>query len=93
MLTIEDLRREAGGVPRLSAIGFGGLLVATVADVGAHVLAAGHDAHESGFTTLELASHVAVLLSMVLILVGVVADGVLTARARRRADRTRKDVA
>lgn len=93
MLTIERLRIDAADVPPLAAIGLGGLLVATVADIVSHVLAAEHDAHERGFAPLELASHVALLVSMVLILVGVVAGGAITARARRRADRTRKDVA
>ena len=93
MFTIEDLRREAGGVPPLSAIGLGGLLAATFADVAAHFLSAGHDAHVEGFSAFELAGHIGVLVSMVLILVGVVVDGVRISRARRRAERTRKDVA
>ena len=78
MLTIE-LRSERHW-PVLTKAGLAGLGLAGLADVIAH-----------GFGSAETAAHLGAFVSMVLVLLGVVADGVRTSRARSRARTTRKE--
>ena len=93
MLTIETSRRKARAIPGLIRIGLVVLVVAGFADVTAHLMAAqagqvtsaAHGSgHAGGHTPDELAAHVAVLVGMVLILLGVVVDGVKQTRLGQR---------
>ncbi len=93
MLTIERLRRTAKEVPLLAGAGLAGLLVAGAADLIAHLQVSVDGGHVHGFSAFEVAAHVGVLVSMVLILVGVVVDGARHSRVRHRARDKRKGVA
>jgi hypothetical protein len=84
MLSIDRLRDELPHLPALARAGLVGLLVSAVADVPAHITASGHGGHGGPFDPGDVIAHVGVLVSMSLILVGVVVDGV---RARRRTIR------
>jgi hypothetical protein len=88
MLVIEWFR----GLGRLPALVKAGLVVmalAGLADVVAHLEAVDHVGHLHSHTTTESAAHLAGLLSMVVIFVGVVIDGVRQGRARRRVPASR----
>lgn len=75
MLTIENLARELRSLPTLIWLGVVLLLGGGVADVVAHLWAAGAD-HEHGFTPSEFSAHVVVVVGMVIVLLGVVVHGV-----------------
>ena len=106
MLTIEADRRGGqrdagelrglGALPLLVRIGLVVLVLGGVADVAAHLAAAGqagHAAgHSAGHTPDELAAHLQLFVGMVLILLGVVVDGVRQARLDPRASSSRKGV-
>jgi hypothetical protein len=85
MLAIERLVREVRRLPVISRTGLAVLVLGGVADLVAHIgaLAATDAHHGHGFTPGELAAHVVVFVGMVLILVGVVADGVRRTRIGR----------
>lgn len=94
MLTIENLRRGAEDVPSPARAGLGGLLVAGVTDLIAHLQVGEVAGHVHQHTSTELSAHLAGFVSMVIVLAGVVLDGVRQQRARRRSpERTRKGVA
>jgi hypothetical protein len=72
-------------VPRLTKAGAATILVGLMADLVEHTLVPhAHDAVVAGFPVGEHAAHLVVLIGMVMVLAGVVADGV---RAARRLDR------
>lgn len=84
MLIIEHLR----GLTRLPGLVKVGLVVMAVAgmtDIMAHLEAVDHVGHLHTHTTTETAAHLAGLVSMVVIFVGVVVDGVRQGRLRRSA--------
>jgi len=84
MLIIERLWRDAKAVPPVVRIGVIALIASGQADIVLHAVTpevTGHDVH----TPLELAAHVAGLVSMVVILVGVVTDGARRTSYRRRS--------
>ena len=82
------------GLPLLTVAGLVVLLLGGAADVGAHLVAAGQAGHGDAPTMAEGAAHGAVFVGMVLIFLGVVADGIRQTRARRDpARRPRKGVA
>ena len=84
MLMIERLWRDAKAIPLVVQLGVIALIASGVADVVLHAITpevAGHDVH----TPLELAAHVAGLVSMVVILLGVVTDGARRTSYRRRS--------
>ena len=83
MLIIERLWRDAKAAPLIVQIGVVALVLSGVADVVLHAITpevAGADVH----TPPELAAHFAGMVSMVVILVGVVTDGVRRTSYRRR---------
>ena len=83
MLTIEAgkrLTREVGTFPVLSRGGLLLIVAAGVGDVAVHLLSGAHAGHH-GFGLAHLA-HLLGVVGMVLVLIGVVADGV-----RRQFDR------
>jgi hypothetical protein len=81
MFTIQRAR-ELSTLPLLVKIGLIAMALAGVADVVAHLEAAG-DGHLHAHTASEAAAHLAGFVSMVVIFVGVVVDGVRQGRVRR----------
>lgn len=72
-------------VPRLAKAGGATILLGLLADVAQHaVVTAEHDLPGAGFALGEHAVHLVVLVGMVLVLVGIVADGT---RPRGRSHR------
>jgi hypothetical protein len=80
MLVIERLR--LGTLPGLVKVGIVLMVFAGLADVVAHLEAVDHAGHLHTHTATEAAAHLAGLVSMVVIFVGVVVDGVRKGRAR-----------
>lgn len=85
MFTIERLIRELASFPVLVRIGLVVMAVAGVGDVVAHLEAADHVGHLHEHTSTEFQAHLAGFVSMVIVFVGVVADGVRQNRLRRPA--------
>jgi uncharacterized membrane protein len=88
MLTLETIRADIPRLPGLVKLGIVLMVLAGLADVVAHlevhdVADAGSHIHEH--TAFEAAAHLAGFVSMVVIFVGVVLDGVRRTRARRPA--------
>lgn len=80
-----DTRSGGLAVPPLTKLGAAAILVGLLADLVEHTLVPhAHDAVLAGFPVGEHAAHLVVLIGMVLVLAGIVADGV---RAARRLDR------
>jgi hypothetical protein len=84
MLAIEAVGRTVVRLPVLVRVGLVGLLVAGVADVVVHL---GVDGASTASTASSAAgetwAHTATLVSMVVVFLGVVIDGVRQGRARR----------
>jgi hypothetical protein len=90
------VQRLSGGrpVPILAKLGFLTVGIGLVADVVEHTLLAHphlHDAALIGFSAGEHASHLLVLLGMVLVLVGIVVDGTRAAGRTPRPQRSPSD--
>ena len=83
MLTVEHLRGLAH-LPLLVKVGLVVMAFAGLADVVAH-LEASHTGHLHTHSASESAAHLVGLVSMILIFLGVVIDGVRQSRARRSA--------
>lgn len=93
MLTLERVGRELPGLPLLARLGLVVLVLGGFADVVAHLDSASNVGHLHEHTSAEISAHLAAFMGMVLILLGVVTDGVRLNRIRRSADRTSKGVA
>ena len=94
MFTIETITRDARNLPGLVKGGVLGLVFSGLADVIAHLEASDAAGHLAGaahqHSSTEHAAHLAGFVSMVIVLVGVVLDGVRQQRARRESsERTR----
>ena len=90
MLTIERVTKEASALPGVVKIGVVALLLSGLDDLSLHLAAGGAlepIGHTHAFTPDEAVAHLAVFVSMVLILSGVVIDGVRRNRARRTPTR------
>ena len=74
MLSLERARTELFSLPLLTHVGLVALVLGGLADVAAHLEASGHGEHER--TASELLAHLVGFLGMVVILLGVVLDGV-----------------
>ena len=83
MLVIESLHREWRAVPALVRVGVVGLVLSGFADVVFHALAPELASDVAVHTNAELAAHLAGLVSMVVIFLGVIVDGARKSRARR----------
>lgn len=86
MLVIERIQRLAAdvrGMPRLVHVGLLMAAAGFAVDVVIHLSPAPHH-HHVGFRPEEHLAHLAGLVAMVLILAGVVADGLARRRAVRR---------
>jgi hypothetical protein len=95
MLTLEKVTREVGCMPGLAKAGVVGLVVSGLADVVAHLEESEVVGHVAGqvhqHNSTELSAHLAGFVSMVIVLAGVVVDGVRQQRARRgSSERTSK---
>ncbi len=95
MLTLESVTADLKTLPVLAKVGVVVMALSGLGDVVAHlevhgVEAAGH-LHEH--TAFEASAHLGGFVSMVLILLGVVLDGVQRSRARRRPAAHGKGVA
>ena len=87
MFIIERLWRDAKAAPHVVQIGVVALVLTGAADVVLHAITpavAGQDVH----TSPELAAHLAGMVSMVVILLGVVTDGARRTSHRRRSGGT-----
>jgi hypothetical protein len=84
MLILETIRRDLLRTPVVVKLGLLLMVFAGLADVIAHVGAVEHVGHLHQHTSFEAAAHLTGLVSMVVIFVGVVLDGVRQGRARRQ---------
>jgi hypothetical protein len=87
MLALERGRREIAALPTLMKIGGVALALSGLADLVAHLGVGGGIepvGHVHAFTSDEAAAHFAAFVSMVLIFVGAVVDGIRRARTHRR---------
>ena len=75
MLTLDRAGRELQRLPVLVRVGLLILLLGGVADVVAHLEAAGHAGHAHEHTDAELSAHLVGFVGMVVVLLGVVVDG------------------
>jgi hypothetical protein len=91
VLIIEHLR-GLGGLPGLVKVGLVVMAIAGLADIVAHLETVDHVGHMHTHTATETAAHLAGLVSMVVIFVGVVVDGVRKGRARRRTVAAGRDM-
>lgn len=92
MLTLERVRWELSGLPLLARVGLVVLLLGGFADLVAHLDAGSLAGHSHG-PSAELSAHAIAFMGMVLILLGVVVDGVRQTRLGRSAGDTSKGVA
>ena len=74
MLTLEPVTATVAALPRVVRAGLVLLAGGVAADVVAHLAATA--AHGHGFSPAEVASHLVVFVGMVVVLLGVVIDGV-----------------
>ena len=81
MLAIETLRTDLAALPGTVRLGLGVSAIGGAADLVTH---ASFSAGSAGNGT-ELSAHLVTFAGMVLVLAGVVVDGVRQTRARRRA--------
>jgi hypothetical protein len=90
MLTIERVLREVSKLPGLVKIGTIALLLSGFDDISLHLAGGGllePISRPHAFSPDEAAAHLVAFVSMVLILTGVVLDGVRRTRARRASTR------
>jgi hypothetical protein len=86
------VRSNPQPVPTLSKVGAVTMAAGLLFDLVEHTLVPHlHDAVVAGFPVGEHAAHLVVLIGMVLVLAGVVADGVRTARRRDRQEGSPRD--
>ena len=86
MLVIQIIRavwQELSSLPLLVRIGLAFMPVAFLGDVAVHLLPAAHQ-HHAGFAPQEHIAHLLGILAMVLVISGVIFDGVRRHRSRRR---------
>jgi hypothetical protein len=89
MLAIESVVRDIRPLPALTRVGLAVLVLGGLADLAAHIaVTAPETGHGHGFTPAEVEAHLVVLAGMVLVLIGVVVDGVRRTRPGRSAGNT-----
>jgi hypothetical protein len=87
VLTLERVRTEFLSLPFLTRIGLLILVLGGLADVVAHLAAAGHAEHVHEHTASELSAHLIGFVGMVAILLGIVLDGACRTRPGRSVAR------
>jgi hypothetical protein len=88
MLTLERIRAELLSLPTLTRIGLLILVIGGIADVVAHLEVSSHIGHTHEHSASELSAHLIGFVGMVVILLGIVLDGLQrTRRSRSGADR------
>jgi hypothetical protein len=85
MLTLDRTRCHVADLPGMVKIGVGGLGFSGLGDVIAHLGASDHVGDLYVHTSAESVAHLAGFVSMVVIFLGVVLDGVRQGRARQMA--------
>ena len=90
MLTIETLPRVLTGLPGVVRLGLGLMAFGGAADVVAHLGIAEAAASIDGHTVDERAAHLVGFVGMVVVLLGVVLDGVRGSRPGRLAEDSSK---
>lgn len=93
MLAIERSAARPGHLPVLARVGLLWLALGLLADVVAHLEAAGHVGDLHVHSPAQASAHLIVFAGMVLILLGVVVDGARQTRSGRPAEGTSKGVA
>lgn len=93
MLTLERVRTDLSGLPLLTRVGLVVLVLGGFADVVAHLEASIHVGHLHEHTSAEITAHLVAFMGMVLVLLGVVVDGVRRTRLDRKSESTSKGVA
>ena len=90
---IRRLVREARAFPRVAKVGLTVMLFGFIADLVEHtVIPHADELVIAGFRASEHAAHVVVIMGMVFVLGGVLADGVRTSHGRgSRRERSRSD--
>lgn len=81
MSSLQRVAHEAARIPAASKLGFGVMIVGLVVDLLAH-LTVGVDHAHGGATGTELSAHLVVFAGMLIVLLGVIVDGV---RSNHRA--------
>ncbi len=93
MLSIDRIRPQLAALPLLARIGVAVMAFAGLGDVVVHLGATDHVGHLHEHASAELQAHLAGFVGMVLVFVGVVADGVRQQRLRKLAGALSKGVA
>jgi len=91
MLAIETDGRSLRALPALARVGLAVLVFGGLADVVAHLGLPAEAGRGHGFSTAEVEAHVVVFVGVVLILLGVVIDGVRRAHLGPSAAAHRKE--
>jgi hypothetical protein len=92
MLTLERVIRDMAVMPLLTRLGLLVFALGGATDVAVHLLelaASPEAAAAAGHSHAELDAHVTTFVGMVLIILGVVVDGVRQSLARRQAGRSK----
>src|SRR4029079_7064854 len=95
MLTIDRVSEEVAAFPSLAKVGVVAMAISGLADVIAHLEETGvaeAASHVHEHTALEASAHLGGFVSMVVILLAVVTDGVQRTRARHQAAPSEKGV-
>ena len=93
MLTLERVRRESGAFGTVGRLGIATLAFALLVELVAHLEASDHALHGHVHSATAHAAHLGVFVGMVLIIAGVIGDGVRAARLHRSVEHNHKGVA
>jgi hypothetical protein len=93
MFSIARIRPQFAALPLLVRIGLAVMVFAGLGDMVVHLEATDHVGHLHEHTSAELQAHLTGFVGMVLVFVGVVADGVRQQRLRKLAEANSKGVA
>lgn len=86
MLALEASLQQLVSLPVITRIGLVIMVLGGLADVAAHLEAAGHTGHQHEHTAAELSAHLIGFVGMVVVLLGIVLDGVRRQRFARPAE-------
>ncbi len=92
MLTLERVGRHVRALPLVVRLGLIVLVVGGLADVAAHLDAADHAGHLHEHVQAEFQAHLIGFVGMVVVLLGVVVDGLRRTRPGRSAGNTAREL-